>query len=125
MTTDLDEAQVKALRLEVELLRLKKWYYGPRADNLASLGEVNQMLLNFAGELEARPAAAEELPADAPAADVKTGRRVRRHSPRAVGLPVSPPAGDRVPLFLFTHESTLWLSQPRIWAASVMVSSSC
>ena len=54
LTQQRDEAQVKALRLEVELLRLKKWNYGPRADRL-SLDEVNQMLLNFAGDFEARP----------------------------------------------------------------------
>ena len=77
--------EVQKLRLEVELLRLKKWYYGPRADHLGSVGEVNQMLLDFAGELEARPvdAAAADLPADAGPAvptadDVKTSRRVRR-----------------------------------------------
>jgi transposase len=69
----------------VELLRLKKWYYGPRADTLTSLGEVNQMLLNFAGELEARPVIPEDLPAAEGAAstpeaavDTKAVRRVRR-----------------------------------------------
>ncbi len=75
-----DEAEIKALRLEVELLRLKKLYYGPRADRLQTLGEVAQMLLGFAGELEARPV----NPADLPPADgsgtVEAGtvRRVRR-----------------------------------------------
>jgi len=29
-----DELEVAKLRLEMELLRLKKWYYGPRADRL-------------------------------------------------------------------------------------------
>jgi transposase len=71
-----DDWHVKFLRAETELLRLKKWYYGPRADTLASLGEVNQLLLNFADELETRPV--EDLPADAPAAQAKTVRRVRR-----------------------------------------------
>ena len=37
-----------SLRLEVELLRLKKWYYGPKADRLSTPGEVAQMLLAFA-----------------------------------------------------------------------------
>lgn len=50
-----DDWQVKFLRAEVELLRLKKWYYGPRADTLQTSGDVAQLLLNFAGELEARP----------------------------------------------------------------------
>ena len=85
-----DEWHVKFLRAETELLRLKKWYYGPRADALSSVAEVNQMLLNFAGELEARPVAEgipsnvkeQDLPvADAggaAAVDPKTVRRVRR-----------------------------------------------
>ena len=30
-------------------LRLKKWYYGPRADRLQTPGDVAQMLLEFAG----------------------------------------------------------------------------
>jgi transposase len=74
-----DEAQVKAMRLEVELLRLKKWYYGPRADTLANCGEVAQMLLGFAQELESRPLDAQDLPAEAEAAqaDPKDIRRVR------------------------------------------------
>src|SRR5882724_9251798 len=50
-----DEKELDRLRLEVELLRLKKWYYGPRADRLSMPGDVAQMLLEFAGELEARP----------------------------------------------------------------------
>jgi transposase len=49
------QLEVEKLRLEVELLRLKKWYYGPRADNLQTPGDVAQLLLNFAGELDARP----------------------------------------------------------------------
>src|SRR4029450_9661807 len=60
------ELEAKKPRLEVELLRLKKLYYGPRADTLASAGEVAQMLLDFATELEARPAQPEDLQADAP-----------------------------------------------------------
>jgi transposase len=74
----IDELQVAKLRLEVELLRLKKWHYGPRADTLSSIAEVNQMLLNFAGELEARPVEADDLPADVPATQAKLARRVRR-----------------------------------------------
>src|ERR1700728_3134370 len=72
------EAEIKALRLEMELLRLKKWYYGPRADRLQTPGEVAQMLLEFAMDLEARPVNPEDLPADVPEAEVKTVRRIRR-----------------------------------------------
>src|SRR5690349_2072403 len=77
-----DEAQVKALRLEVELLRLKKWYYGPRADTLRSEGDVAQMLLEFAGELEARPLdpadLTPEVQSDVDDDAAKTLRRVKR-----------------------------------------------
>jgi hypothetical protein len=49
-----DELQVAKLRLEVELLRLKKWYYGPRADRLQTPGDAAQLLLEFACDLESR-----------------------------------------------------------------------
>ena len=32
------QMEIAKLRLEVELLRLKKWYYGPRADRLSTPG---------------------------------------------------------------------------------------
>lgn len=79
-----DEARLKALRLEVELLRLKKWYYGPRADHLQFRhgGGVAQMLLAFAGELEARPLDPADLPPGSirsgTVADAQAVRRVRR-----------------------------------------------
>jgi transposase len=75
-----DEAEIKALRLEVELLRLKKWYYGPRADRLQTPGEVAQMLLSFATELESRPVNPEDVPdaVDHDAVEAGTIRRIRR-----------------------------------------------
>ena len=75
-----DEARLKALRLEVELLRLKKWYYGPRADKLSTAGGVAQMLLGFAAELEARPLDPADLPPqpDADREDPRSVRRVRK-----------------------------------------------
>jgi transposase len=76
-TRERDEARIKALQLEVELLRLKKWYYGPRADKLAHPGDVNQLLLEFAAGLEARPVNPADA-ADVPEAELKTVRRVRR-----------------------------------------------
>jgi transposase len=73
-----EEAELKALRLEVELLRLKKWYYGPRADKL----EVGQLLLEFAVALEKRPVnpgdlaqAAADSVGEAAVRRVKRGRR--------------------------------------------------
>lgn len=49
------EMELKIMKLETELLRLKKRYYGPRADRLRSALEVAQMLLDFAVDLESRP----------------------------------------------------------------------
>src|SRR5882724_7506653 len=79
-----DEKELDRLRLEVELLRLKKWYYGPRADRLAGEGDIAQMLLSFAGELEARPVDPSDLPpeadagADAAPDAAKNVRRIKR-----------------------------------------------
>ena len=72
------QLEIEKLRLEMELLRLKKWYYGPRADRLQTPGDVAQLLLEFAQELESRPVNPADLPADVPEAEVKTVRRVRR-----------------------------------------------
>src|ERR1700691_3069687 len=55
------ELQVELLRVELELERYKKWYYGPRADLLQSDKELMQMLLNFAEELDCKPVPAEDL----------------------------------------------------------------
>ena len=46
-----EQLRVEMLRLQLELERFKKWYYGPRADRLQSSGDVAQMLLTFAEEL--------------------------------------------------------------------------
>jgi hypothetical protein len=54
-TRERDDWHVKFLRVETELLRIKKWYYGPRADRLQTPGDVAQMLLEFGRELESRP----------------------------------------------------------------------
>jgi transposase len=72
--------EIEKLRLEVELLRLKKWYYGPKADTLATAGQVNQLLLNFAEGLEARPIDPQDLPSgiDPAGAQGPAVRRVRR-----------------------------------------------
>jgi transposase len=76
-----DEKEIDRLRLEVELLRYKKWYYGRRADELGSTGEVAQMLLGFAQQLEARPVEPQDLealPASQPPAEAAAVRRIRR-----------------------------------------------
>ena len=50
-----DDLYVQTLRLQLELERYKKWYYGPRADRLQSSGELAQALLNFGEEREKKP----------------------------------------------------------------------
>ena len=47
-----EQLRIEMLRLQLELERFRKWYYGPRADRLQSAGEVAQMLLEFAGEVD-------------------------------------------------------------------------
>jgi transposase len=73
-----DDLEIAKLRMEMELLRYKKWYYGPRADDLKHYTDSAQLLLEFARDLEERPVKAEDLPEDTPAEEIKTVRRVRR-----------------------------------------------
>jgi transposase len=60
-----NDLHLENLRLQLELDRYKKWYYGPRADRLATSGDVAQALLEFAEQLEAKPIHAEDVPAKA------------------------------------------------------------
>jgi transposase len=75
-----EELRVEMLRLQLELERFRKWYYGPRADRLQSSGEVAQMLLDFAAEMDRQPVPQDDLP---PAAEpAGEPRRVRRRKGR-------------------------------------------
>ena len=75
-----EQLRVEMLRLELELERFRKWYYGPRADRLRSAGEVAQMLLAFAEELDRKPVHPDDVPsATEPAEEL---RRVRRRKGR-------------------------------------------
>ena len=76
-----DELHVANLRLQVELSRYKKWYYGPRADRLQTPGELAQMLLDFAAELDSKPVQPDNVAATA-AEPVEPVRRVRRRPGR-------------------------------------------
>lgn len=81
LTQRIDELHIEKLRLEMELLRLKKWYYGPRADRLSTPGDVAQMLLEFGEQLENRPLDVADLPpGDVPATEpqAKAARRVNK-----------------------------------------------
>src|SRR5271170_8115480 len=75
-----DDLYVQTLRLQLELERYKKWYYGPRADRLQSSGELGQALLNFGEELEQQPVHPDDGAAGSePATE---GRRVKRRRGR-------------------------------------------
>lgn len=50
-----DELYLQNLRLQLELERYQKWRYGPRADRLATSGDVAQALLEFAEQRESQP----------------------------------------------------------------------
>ena len=57
-----DELRVEMLRLQLELERYKKWYYGPRADRLQSSADLAQMLLTFAEEMDRKPVNPDDVP---------------------------------------------------------------
>src|ERR1700704_6440516 len=87
-----DDLHVENLRLQVELARYKKWYYGPRADRLRSSGDLLQMLLDFAAELERRPIHANDVPPRAePEYELRRvkRRKGRRHLANFENLPVT------------------------------------
>jgi transposase len=87
-----DDLYLQTLRLQLELERYKKWYYGPRADRLQAPGELAQALLNFGEELEQKPVHPEDVAeGSAPASE---GRGVKRRRGRRAlanfeNLPVS------------------------------------
>ena len=75
-----DDLYLEKLRLQLELDRYKKWYYGPRADRLKSPGALAQALLNFGEELAQKPVPPEEPAAGGePAGEL---RRVKRRRGR-------------------------------------------
>jgi transposase len=79
-TQRVEQLRVEMLRLQLELERFRKWYYGPRADRLESSGKVAQMLLAFAAELDRKPVHSDDVPpAGEPAEEL---RRVRRRKGR-------------------------------------------
>ena len=56
------DLHVENLRLQLELDRYRKWYYGPRADRVQSSAELAQMLLNFAEEMDRKPVNPDDVP---------------------------------------------------------------
>ena len=77
-----EELRVELLRLQMELERFRKWYYGPRADRLRSTGEVAQMLLDFAEELDRKPVNPEDVPPQTKPEPEYELRRVQRRKGR-------------------------------------------
>ena len=75
-----NDLHVENLRLQLELDRYRKWYYGPRADRLQSSGELAQMLLNFAEEMDLKPVNPDDLPSRTEPAEEL--RRVKRRKGR-------------------------------------------
>ncbi len=57
-----EELYLQNLRLQLELERYKKWYYGPRADRLATSADLAQALLEFGEQLEGKPIHPEDVP---------------------------------------------------------------
>ena len=87
-----DDLHIENLRLQVELARYKKWYYGPRADRLQSAGELAQMLLSFAEAQEQKPVNPEDVPPHSePQEQLRRVRRRkgRRHLANFENLPVT------------------------------------
>jgi len=87
-----DDLYLQNLRLQLELDRYKKWYYGPRADRLKSTSELAQALLAFGEELAQKPVPREEAAvASEPAAELRRvkRRRGRRALAHFENLPVT------------------------------------
>ena len=75
-----NDLEVENLRLQLELDKYKKWYYGPRADRLQSSAALTQMLLIFAEEMDLKPVNPEDVPLRSEPAEEL--RRVKRRKGR-------------------------------------------
>ena len=87
-----DELYLENLRLQLQLDRYKKWYYGPRADRFSSSGDVAQILLEFAEQLNAKPIHPEDVPTQTvPEYELRRVKRRpgRRHLANFENLPVT------------------------------------
>ena len=57
-----EELYLQNLRLQLELERYKKWYYGPRADRLETSQDLAQALLEFGEQLQNKSIHPEDVP---------------------------------------------------------------
>jgi transposase len=75
-----DDLHLELLRAQLELERFRKWYYGPRADRLQSAGDLAQLLLSFAEDMDRKAVHPEDVP---PSAEPEQElRRVKRRKGR-------------------------------------------
>ena len=87
-----DELYLENLRLQLELQRYKKWYYGPRADRLATSADLAQALLEFGEQLQKKPIHPEDVsPKAEPEYELRRvkRRRGRRNLANFENLPVT------------------------------------
>ena len=75
-----EQLQVELVRVKLELERYKKWYYGPRADRLRTSGDLAQLLLRFAEDLDRKPIHPDDVPPHAEPEEER--RRVQRRKGR-------------------------------------------
>lgn len=59
-----DAAEQRAHRLEAALLKLRKLYYGPRADRFLTMDQLDQFLLEFGEALDLRPVSLDDVAAE-------------------------------------------------------------
>lgn len=99
LTQQRDEFYLEKLRLEVRLAKALKQAYGPRADRITDPG---QLLLEFAGRLDALPIDAADLPAETtePSGERRVSRRLRTRGRRDLGTL------DHLPLIEQIYELT-------------------
>src|SRR2546430_7738051 len=76
-----NDLYLENLRLQLELERFRKWHYGPRADRLRTSGDLPQVLLDFAQELEQKPVHPGDVPPDTKEPESEL-RRVKRRKGR-------------------------------------------
>ena len=87
-----DELYLENLRLQLERQRLKKWYYGPRADRLATREDLAQALLDFGEQLQKKPIHRDDVPTQGePEYELRRVKRRpgRRHLANFENLPVT------------------------------------
>jgi transposase len=75
-----EQLQVELVRVKLELERYKKWYYGPRADRLRTAGDLAQLLLRFAEDLDRKPIHPDDVSPHAEPEEER--RRVQRRKGR-------------------------------------------